>query len=76
MASQQRIQAKRQPAKSGRSRGAQVGHDGRRRHVIQPGDSISEVAELYGVTAQALRELNALANDRIKVGQVLAIPAP
>ncbi len=53
-----------------------VGRDGRRRHVIQPGDSLSEVAELYGVSTKELRRANALASDRIKVGQVLAIPAP
>jgi len=53
-----------------------VGRDGRRRHVIQPGDSLSEVAELYGVSTAALRKANALANDRIKIGQVLTIPAP
>ena len=53
-----------------------LGRDGWRRHVIKPGDSLSEVAALYGVSTRALRDLNSLANDRIKVGQVLKIPLP
>lgn len=57
-----------------RSRRSHVGSDGQRRHVIQPGDSLSEVAELYGVSTAALRKANGLANDRIKIGQVLMIP--
>lgn len=66
----------RETISEGQGRRSHVGHDGRRRHVIQPGDSLSEVAELYGVSTKALRKANALASDRIKVGQVLAIPAP
>ncbi len=53
-----------------------LGRDGRRRHVIKPGDSLSEVAALYGVSTQALRAANSLASDRIKIGQVLKIPLP
>lgn len=53
-----------------------LGRDGWRRHVIKPGDSLSEVAALYGVSTKALRNANSLANDRIKIGQVLKIPLP
>lgn len=76
IASQPRPQNLRPRSMGPSGRRTHVGHDGRRRHIIQPGDSLSEVAELYGVTTKALREANALASDRIKVGQVLAIPAP
>lgn len=53
-----------------------LGRDGQRRHVIKPGDSLSEVAALYGVSTKALRAANGLASDRIKIGQVLKIPLP
>ena len=53
-----------------------TGSDGLRRHIIQPGDSLSEVAALYGVSTKALRAANSLASDRIKIGQVLRIPLP
>jgi len=53
-----------------------LGRDGRRRHVIKPGDSLSEVAAQYGVSTKALRSANGLASDRIKIGQVLKIPLP
>ena len=59
---------------SGRSR--LRGKDGLRRHIIRSGDSLSEVAALYGVSTKALRAANSLANDRIKIGQVLRIPLP
>lgn len=49
---------------------------GQRRHIIQPGDSLSEVAVMYGISTKALRAANALASDRIKIGQVLTIPLP
>ncbi len=58
-----------------RSQHSHVGRDGRRRHVIRPGDSLSEVAEIYGVSTAALRKANGLADDRIKIGQVLTIPS-
>lgn len=45
------------------------------RYVIRRGDTLSEIAEHYSVSARRLREANGLANDVIKVGQVLIIPA-
>ena len=67
--------AKLKAARAGLSR-TQSGGARARRHVIQPGDSLSEVAELYGVSTAALRQANALQGDRIKTGQVLTIPLP
>jgi N-acetylmuramoyl-L-alanine amidase len=44
------------------------------RHVIARGDTISEIAERYNVSASAIRAANKLANDKIRVGQTLSIP--
>lgn len=47
---------------------------GTRRHKIQSGDTLSEIAEAYGVKISSLRTLNRLEGDRIRTGQVLIIP--
>ena len=44
------------------------------RHVITRGDTLSEIAERYNVSASAIRAANKLSNDRIRVGQTLNIP--
>ena len=44
------------------------------RHVIARGDTLSEIAERYNVSASAIRAANKLANDKIRVGQTLSIP--
>jgi len=44
------------------------------RHVIARGDTLSEIAERYNVSAAAIRSANKLANDKIRVGQTLSIP--
>lgn len=41
---------------------------------IQPGDTLSEIASRYSVSAQALRMANGLEGSRIQVGQMLKIP--
>jgi N-acetylmuramoyl-L-alanine amidase len=45
------------------------------RHVIRRGDTLSEIAAQYNVSSSRLKEVNGLANDMIRVGQVLIIPA-
>ncbi|MBN2885607.1 MAG: N-acetylmuramoyl-L-alanine amidase [Chromatiaceae bacterium] len=45
-----------------------------RRHVIHPGDTLSEIAARYHVSLSSLRSHNGLTTDTIRVGQVLAIP--
>ena len=45
------------------------------KHVIRRGDTISELASRYRVSARRLREANGIAGDAIRVGQVLIIPA-
>jgi N-acetylmuramoyl-L-alanine amidase len=45
-----------------------------RHHVIEPGDTLSGIAQQYRVTLNSLRDLNGLTSDRIRVGQTLRIP--
>lgn len=44
------------------------------RHVITPGDTLSEIAERYNVSTAAIRAANKLSNDNIRIGQTLSIP--
>lgn len=45
-------------------------------HVVQPGDTVSELAEKFGVTSAEIGDLNKLENiDLIFAGQKLLIPA-
>jgi LysM repeat protein len=44
-------------------------------HAIQPGESLSSIAERYGVTVLDLIEANSIANlDLIRIGDVIRIP--
>ena len=47
---------------------------GQVRHVIARGDTLSEIAERYNVSASAIRAANKLHSDNIRVGQTLSIP--
>ena len=44
------------------------------KHVIARGDTLSEIAERYNVSASAIRRANRLSNDNIRIGQTLSIP--
>ncbi len=44
-------------------------------HIIVHGDTLSDIASRYNVSLAALRRQNGLKNDRIRIGQVLQIPA-
>lgn len=44
------------------------------RYTIGRGDTISEIAVRYGVSASALKKRNRLSSDRIRVGQTIYIP--
>lgn len=45
-----------------------------RRHVIERGDTLSELAMHYRVSISTLRSVNRLKSDVLRVGQVLRIP--
>ena len=58
--------------------GTWVAHNVRNRpreHVIARGDTLSGIASRYNVPVPDLRRHNGLSGDRIRVGQVLKIPA-
>jgi N-acetylmuramoyl-L-alanine amidase len=44
------------------------------KHTIVRGDTLSEIAHKYRVSAEKLRSVNRLRNDVIRIGQVLQIP--
>src|SRR5690606_11123400 len=44
------------------------------RHRIQPGETLSHLAERYGTTAAVLREVNGLRGHLIRAGDHLMIP--
>jgi N-acetylmuramoyl-L-alanine amidase len=43
-------------------------------HQVSAGETLSEIAEQYGVSLSSLRRLNKLNGDRIRVGAKLEIP--
>ncbi|MCI0516581.1 MAG: N-acetylmuramoyl-L-alanine amidase [Woeseiaceae bacterium] len=43
-------------------------------HVITRGDTLSEIAERYNVSAAEIKSANKLSSDRVRVGQTLRIP--
>ena len=45
------------------------------RYVVTRGDTLSTIAARHGVTTAALRAANARADERVLVGEVLAIPS-
>ncbi len=46
-----------------------------RQYVIRRGDTLSEIAQRYQTSVRRIRSVNGIAGDRIRVGQVLKIPA-
>jgi N-acetylmuramoyl-L-alanine amidase len=46
-----------------------------RQHVIRRGDTLSEIAARYRVKVNHLQRVNGLKSDRLRVGDVLQIPA-
>lgn len=48
---------------------------GGQRYTISSGDTLSGIAVRYGISTRRIKEVNGLANDRIRVGQTITIPA-
>lgn len=44
-------------------------------HTVRRGETLTSIANKYGVTVSALRQANNISGDRINVGQKLKIPA-
>jgi LysM repeat protein len=50
---------------------------GRTTHVVQPGENLSQIAQRYGVSVEAIVQVNGLEDPSlIHTGQTLIIPAP
>lgn len=45
------------------------------KHVVERGDTLSELAQKYKVSTAAIRKMNALNSDMLVVGKVLRIPS-
>ena len=45
-----------------------------KRHRISRGETLSGIAHYYGVSMKSIKSVNALANNQIRIGQVLTIP--
>lgn len=43
-------------------------------YVIERGDTLTAIASRYSVSAEQIKRVNGLRNDRIRIGQVLKIP--
>lgn len=43
-------------------------------HVVRPGEAVTTIARQYRTTPDVVRQLNRLANDRIRIGQRLRVP--
>ena len=44
------------------------------KYIVQSGDTLSHIGKKFGVTVAAIKDANALASDRILVGQSLVVP--
>jgi len=44
-------------------------------HVVQPGDTLYDIALTYGTTVEAIMAANGLQNSQLHVGQQLMIPS-
>jgi len=56
------------------TRFARRGGGPKRRHVINRGDTLLEIAKHYDVSVTSLRSINDIDDDQLRVGQVLTIP--
>lgn len=64
------------PAPSVSSVGASRGVSGKTQiHVVERAQTLSGIADSYGTTIAALRDLNKLTKDGVRVGQRLKVPA-
>ncbi len=46
------------------------------KYVVRKGDSLWKIARRFGTTTQAIQSINHLKNNRLRIGQVLKMPAP
>ena len=61
-------------ADTGNSTSGDTASAGNKRHVVKTGESLSGLAQRYGVSRQKLKSYNSLNSEVLKIGQVLYIP--
>ena len=49
---------------------------GQRYHVVRSGDSVTSIANTYGVSADSIRSINGIVGDRLYVGARLLLDSP
>ncbi|MEE8512130.1 MAG: LysM peptidoglycan-binding domain-containing protein, partial [Acidiferrobacterales bacterium] len=57
-----------------RAQRQQVVDNSPRVHIVQPGDTLSAIARIYGIRVDALRFANNMSTTQLKVGSRLIIP--
>ncbi|MEE8211962.1 MAG: LysM peptidoglycan-binding domain-containing protein, partial [Acidiferrobacterales bacterium] len=57
-----------------RAQRQQVVDNGPRVHIVQPGDTLSAIARIYGIRVDALRFANNMSTTQLKIGSRLIIP--
>jgi len=45
-----------------------------KKHIISRGETLSGIAQQYGVSMRSIKSVNALASNQVRIGQVLQIP--
>lgn len=62
-------------ASAASARQAASSSDGaKKEYVVQPGDTLSLIAQAFKTTVAKIKEMNGLKNDNIRVGQKLVVP--
>lgn len=62
-------------ASAASARQATASSDGaKKEYVVQPGDTLSLIAQAFKTSVAKIKELNGLKNDNIRVGQKLVVP--
>ncbi|MNE93646.1 putative peptidoglycan endopeptidase LytE precursor [compost metagenome] len=46
----------------------------RQEHIVTPADSLYSLAKRYGVSASQIKDINALENEMLSIGQSIKIP--
>lgn len=44
-------------------------------YIVQNGDTLGEIAEIYGLSSEELKEANSLKNTKLQIGQKLLVPS-
>jgi LysM repeat protein len=52
-----------------------IAHSNNNEYIVQNGDTLGEIAEIYGLSSEELKEANGLKNTKLQIGQKLLIPS-